>query len=305
MHADRTNRIALALLGLLLLIAGAAGITASAGVDGAAFSRRILFANPASTYIGHHGGWLWPAVAAACLLLALACLRWLLALLVSTDRARDLTVPGPADHGTTTLQPAALTGALSQGNRHLPRRRDRPRPGHRRRPRPADRAHRYHRPVRRPARTAPPHRNRSPRPRQAGPQQSRPPHPARPHLAHPPTGGPHHWWTGSSACAMAKSKLGKTSETGRRPVWLCAAPRSGQRSHRAVIEKSLQRADEPIRKISRYQPGQLHFDLQAGPDLCCGRAGRTRPWRGYRERQTESASGRPPAERATGRGRPC
>ena len=114
MHADRTNRIALALLGLLLLSRERPAITASAGVDGAAFSRRTLFANPASTYIGHHGGWLWPAVAAACLLLALACLRWLLALLVSTDRARDLTVPGPADQGTTTLQPAALTGALSR-----------------------------------------------------------------------------------------------------------------------------------------------------------------------------------------------
>jgi hypothetical protein len=114
MHADRTNRIALVLLGLLLLIAGAAGITASAGVYGAAFSRRTLFANHASTYIGHHGGWLWPAIAGACLLLALACLRWILALLVSTDRARDLTVPGRTDQGTTTLQPAALTGALSR-----------------------------------------------------------------------------------------------------------------------------------------------------------------------------------------------
>ena len=94
MHADRTNRVALTLFGLLLLLAGAAGITASAGVFGAAFSHRTLLANPASTYIGHHGGWLWPAAAAACLLLALACLRWILALLLSTDRARDITVPG-------------------------------------------------------------------------------------------------------------------------------------------------------------------------------------------------------------------
>ena len=33
------------------------------------------FENPASRYIGHHGSWLWPAVAGACLLIALACLR--------------------------------------------------------------------------------------------------------------------------------------------------------------------------------------------------------------------------------------
>ena len=114
MHADRTNRVALALLGLLVLAAGGAGIAASTGVFGAAFSRRTLFDNPASRYIGHHGGWLWPAVAAACLLLALACLRWLLALLVSTDRVGDITVPGSTDQGTTILQPAALTDALTR-----------------------------------------------------------------------------------------------------------------------------------------------------------------------------------------------
>ena len=81
MHADRTNRVALALFGLLVLVAGAAGMAASTGVFGAAFARRTLFANPASRYIGHHGSWLWPAAAAACLLIALACLRWILALL--------------------------------------------------------------------------------------------------------------------------------------------------------------------------------------------------------------------------------
>lgn len=40
MHADRTNRFALTLFGLLVLLAGAAAMTASAGVFGAAFSKR-------------------------------------------------------------------------------------------------------------------------------------------------------------------------------------------------------------------------------------------------------------------------
>ncbi len=114
MHADRTNRLMVALFGLLVLAAGAGGIAASTGVFGAAFSRHHLFDNRASSYIGHHGGWLWPAVAGACLLLALACLRWALALLASTDRAGDITIPGGTDQGTTILQPAAITDALTR-----------------------------------------------------------------------------------------------------------------------------------------------------------------------------------------------
>ncbi len=112
MHADRTNRLALIFSGLLILIAGAAGMAASAGAFGAGFSRRGLFDNRASSYIGQHGGWLWAAVAVACLLLALACLRWILALLASTDRVKDITITVDADQGTTVLHSAAITDAL-------------------------------------------------------------------------------------------------------------------------------------------------------------------------------------------------
>jgi hypothetical protein len=114
MHADRTNRALLTLFGLLILLIGAAGMAASVGGFGTAFSRRTLFDNRVSTYIGQHGTWVWAAAAFICLLIALAALRWMLALLVSTDRAGDITVPGSKDQGgTTKLRPAALTGALA------------------------------------------------------------------------------------------------------------------------------------------------------------------------------------------------
>ena len=114
MHADRANRTALTLFGLLVLLAGAAGMTASLGGFGTNFSTRALFANRVGTYTGQHGTWLWAAAAFACLLIALAALRWILALLISTDRAGDITVPGSKEQGTTKLQPAALTGALTR-----------------------------------------------------------------------------------------------------------------------------------------------------------------------------------------------
>ena len=49
-----------------------------------------------------------------CLLIALAALRWIVALLISTDRAGDIPIPVRSQEGTTILQPAALTGALTR-----------------------------------------------------------------------------------------------------------------------------------------------------------------------------------------------
>jgi hypothetical protein len=113
MHADRTNRALLTLFGLLVLLVGAAGMATSVGGFGTAFSGRTLFDNRVSAYIGQHGTWVWATAAFICLLIALAALRWILALLVSTDRTGDIPIPGSKDQGTTMLQPAALTGALA------------------------------------------------------------------------------------------------------------------------------------------------------------------------------------------------
>jgi hypothetical protein len=113
MHADRINRVMLTLFGLIVFLAGAAAMAASTGVFGSAYSRQTLLANRVSGYFSHHGGWLWPVIAVGCVLIGLACLRWLLTLLVSTDRSGDIIIGDSTDEGTTILRPAALVDALT------------------------------------------------------------------------------------------------------------------------------------------------------------------------------------------------
>jgi hypothetical protein len=113
MHADRTNRTALIVFGLLVFAAGGAGMAASVGAFGQGFAHRTLFDNRVSAYVGHHA-WVWYAAAGLCLIIFLLALRWIVALLISTDRAGDIPIPVASDEGTTKLVPAALTGALTR-----------------------------------------------------------------------------------------------------------------------------------------------------------------------------------------------
>jgi hypothetical protein len=113
MHADRANRAILIVFGLLILAAGAAGMTASVGGFGSAFAHRALFDNGVSAYIGQHQ-WVWYAAAGVGLVIALAALFWIANLLVSTDRAGDIPIRAGARGGTTILLPAALTDALTR-----------------------------------------------------------------------------------------------------------------------------------------------------------------------------------------------
>jgi hypothetical protein len=114
MHADRTNRAVLLLVALLLIAEGLAAGAASLGAFGTSGQHSRLIANPVGHFIGTNGSWLWPVAAAAAAVLVVLVLRWLLALLFSTDRAGDLPI-GPTDGtGRTTLVGRALTDAVAE-----------------------------------------------------------------------------------------------------------------------------------------------------------------------------------------------
>jgi hypothetical protein len=112
MHADRTNRIMLLLLALVLIGAGLDAGAASIGAFGTATRHSPLIANPTGDFIGAQGDWLWPVAAVAAVIIALLALRWLLALLFSTDRSGDLLIHSGSPAGRTTLAPRALTEAV-------------------------------------------------------------------------------------------------------------------------------------------------------------------------------------------------
>ena len=92
MHADRTNRVVLSLLALLLIGIGLDAGAASLGLYGRGTQHSTLMANPTGRFFGTQGAWLWPALAAAGLIVLILALRWLAALLFSTDRSGDLPI---------------------------------------------------------------------------------------------------------------------------------------------------------------------------------------------------------------------
>jgi hypothetical protein len=108
MHADRSNRIALLLLGLLLFVGGGAGVLAAAGIFGSATAGRALADNPVSRYAGDNGRWLWPVAAVAALIVLVLVGRWLYAVLFSTDRVGmlALSMDGRTAERTTLAGPA-------------------------------------------------------------------------------------------------------------------------------------------------------------------------------------------------------
>ena len=112
MHADRTNRTMMLLFAVLLIAVGLGAGAASIGVYGAGTADSHLMANPTGHFIGANGVWLWPVAAVAALIVALLALRWLIALMFSTDRAGDLSIRSGSGAGRTTLASGALTDAV-------------------------------------------------------------------------------------------------------------------------------------------------------------------------------------------------
>ena len=113
MHADRSNRVALLLLGLLLLAGGAGGVLAAAGTINSATPDRALADNPVSGYVGDNGQWLWPVAAVVALTVLVLVARWLYAVLFSTDRIRVLKLRTDSRTAErTTLSASAVASAV-------------------------------------------------------------------------------------------------------------------------------------------------------------------------------------------------
>ncbi|MEY7972172.1 alkaline shock response membrane anchor protein AmaP [Saccharomonospora xinjiangensis] len=113
MHGDRTNRTVLLVLAALMVAAGGLGGAASFGAFGQEVQRRALTDNVVADYIDRNSSWFWPIVAGVALILVLLCLRWLLVILFSTDRAGDLVITSKGP-GRTALRPGAVTRAVTE-----------------------------------------------------------------------------------------------------------------------------------------------------------------------------------------------
>jgi hypothetical protein len=107
----RANRGVLALIGLVLLVAGAAGIAAGAGLFGDSFKKTKVIDQDYRDWVASHD-WFWLAVAAGSVLVALLALRWLLAQ-ATTTRLSHLDIEPDRSAGRTVLSGGAVTGAVT------------------------------------------------------------------------------------------------------------------------------------------------------------------------------------------------
>ena len=104
------NRVVLVVLGLALAVGGALGLALGFDTFGRAAARRPLLTRDVSRYADRNA-WFWWAVAAACILVGILALCWLLAQARTEGIGRvDLTRDG--DDGLTSLHAGALTDAV-------------------------------------------------------------------------------------------------------------------------------------------------------------------------------------------------
>ncbi|WP_269856961.1 alkaline shock response membrane anchor protein AmaP [Streptomyces sp. RPT161] len=106
----RINRIALALVGLVLLAGGVLALLRGTGFFGAAGPDAALLV-PGERHYAAASGWVWPAVGAAAALLAVAGLVWALAQLRRAG-VRTIALEADLSRGATRLSAVAVTDAL-------------------------------------------------------------------------------------------------------------------------------------------------------------------------------------------------
>lgn len=117
-RVDTVNRTVLVLLGLLLVAPGALGLVAAAGGRGPDLGSAPVLPD-ALREVAADTWWFWPAVGAACLVVAALALRWLLAQL-RTDHVGEMDLTDDPREGVTVLDGAAVATALTAEVAELP-----------------------------------------------------------------------------------------------------------------------------------------------------------------------------------------
>ena len=107
----RVNRTVLTVLGLLLTVAGAAGLATALGLFGRRLSDQPVLGPAVEDFVAANR-WFWPVVAIAAALLALLCLWWLLSQ-ARSNRVSELRLATNPHRGHTDLTASALTDALT------------------------------------------------------------------------------------------------------------------------------------------------------------------------------------------------
>jgi hypothetical protein len=108
----RANRLILTLLGLILLLAGVAGLLAGLGVFGSTLEQEAVLSARVDRFVERHG-WFWPALAAVAAVVALLALWWLL-IQLRTNRLREVDLRPEAQDGNTRMPTNALRDALEE-----------------------------------------------------------------------------------------------------------------------------------------------------------------------------------------------
>lgn len=109
-RTDRLNRVLLVLLGLVFLLAGAGAILLGRGVFGSSNAHRGIIDDAVGKPFIDNASWLWWAIGAVTLVLALLALYWLIVQL-RIERIGGVTLQARPT-GESTISARALTGAI-------------------------------------------------------------------------------------------------------------------------------------------------------------------------------------------------
>lgn len=111
---DRLNRTVVSVLGAILLAIGAYGLLRGAGAFGDGSAGDPLRTEGMADFVADNERWLWAAVAAVALLIALAALGWLRSQLTPSPSLGHLPVATGESAGKTTLDTSAVSAAVTR-----------------------------------------------------------------------------------------------------------------------------------------------------------------------------------------------